>query len=398
MRRFPLVALPLLLTTISCQTSATPGPVTSAPRIEIASQFPLHGLFSFPELDRAVDAAIAEHPSIDGYRLVHVSLDDSLANQWNIDRALQNMKRAVGESPILGVIGPWTSEEARVLIPKTAPANLVVLSPSNTVDCLTDPAMRCLAGPTPSSSPRNYFRLAARDTLDADAAADFAVHRLGVSRLAVITNPIDTPYAKAMADAFSNEIFKVGGRVVYSHDFFPRDKSFAPLLRDAKAAGAQAVYMSVGQSPACAVRKDMKDIFPADAYLISGDRVADDFCIQAADLVGKTDDHLVLAIATSQPATIPTVLTGLNKGKGYPIYTFSAYDCARILIDAIDRAIRANGGKIPSREQVLQAVASTANFRGITGTYSFDANGDVATPGFSFYTVQQGNWAFWRNP
>jgi ABC-type branched-subunit amino acid transport system substrate-binding protein len=155
--------------------------------------------------------------------------------------------------------------------------------------------------------------------------------------------------------------------------------------------------MSVGQDPACAMRKDMNGIFPPDAYLISGDR-ADGGCIEDAGLVGKTDDRLVLTIATGQPATIPAELKGLIKGHGYPIYTFSAYDCARILIDAIGRAIRVNGGKIPSREQVLQAVASTTNFKGITGTYSFDANGDVTNPSFSFYTVNQGNWTFWRSP
>jgi branched-chain amino acid transport system substrate-binding protein len=88
----------------------------------------------------------------------------------------------------------------------------------------------------------------------------------------------------------------------------------------------------------------------------------------------------------------------LKSGNGYPIYTFSAYDCGRIVIDAIDRAIRANGGKIPTREEVRKAIASTNDFKGITGTYSFDANGDVVNPSFSFYTVKQGSWAFWRNP
>src|SRR5436309_53829 len=40
-------------------------------------------------------------------------------------------------------------------------------------------------------------------------------------------------------------------------------------------------------------------------------------------------------------------------------YTFAAFDCARILIDAIGRAIKANGGKLPNRMQVVTAVAQT---------------------------------------
>lgn len=208
----------------------------------------------------------------------------------------------------------------------------------------------------------------------------------------------ETPFATLMSKAFSDEVAAVGGKVVYSANFFPLDPSFAPLLRDAYAAGAQAVYVSAGFHPACGIRKDMRGIFPADGYFISGDRLSDDGCIKDAGLVGKTDDHFITTIATGEPTMIPTQLRGLAKGKGYPIYTFAAYDCTLILIDAIGRAIRANGGRVPSREEVLAAVASTKNFKGITGTYSFDAHGDVTDPGVSFYTVKQGNWAFWRNP
>ncbi len=285
-----------------------------------------------------------------------------------------------------------------MLIPMASPASLAVLSPSNTLDCLTDRSAPCLASPRAKNSPTNYFRVAARDTLAAQAAADFAVRKLGISQFAVLTNPIDTPYARPMADAFSSEVAEIGGRVVYRQDFFPLAPSFAPVLRDARAAGAQAVYMSTGADPACALRRDMNGIFPSDAYLIVGDRLGDEGCIEDASLVGKTDDHFVLTLATAQPRSIPSPLKVLDRGHGFDIYTLAAYDCANILIDAVRRAIRANGGKIPTRQQVREAVADTANFKGITGTYSFDPNGDVADPGFSFYTIQRGSWSFWRSP
>jgi branched-chain amino acid transport system substrate-binding protein len=72
-------------------------------------------------------------------------------------------------------------------------------------------------------------------------------------------------------------------------------------------------------------------------------------------------------------------------------------DCAQILIDAIDRAIAGNGGKVPTREQVLRAVAATKDFKGLTGTFSFDANEDAIKPAVSFYNVQGGSWTFWQN-
>ena len=75
-------------------------------------------------------------------------------------------------------------------------------------------------------------------------------------------------------------------------------------------------------------------------------------------------------------------------------YTFAAYDCARILIEAIARAIQGNHGAIPTRAQVVAAVAQTHEFKGVTGTYSFDANGDANNPPMSILEIRDGNWVY----
>ncbi len=61
-------------------------------------------------------------------------------------------------------------------------------------------------------------------------------------------------------------------------------------------------------------------------------------------------------------------------------------------MDAIARAIKANGGKLPSRSQVVTALAETNDFVWLTGTYSFDKNGDAINPMMSIYRVQGGRW------
>ena len=346
---------------------------------------------------RAVDVAIAEHPTLGGYRLIHVTLDDSLGGNWDLDRALQNMRRAVHEPAIAGVVGPFLSLQARFLIPLSSDSRLVVMSPSNTEDCLTEPP-QCLSSAPAAGAPTNYFRVAARNTLLARAAADLAVHKLGISRFAVLTDPYAPRWGRQMSDAFSDEVARAGGQVVFNQLFFTLDSNFAPLLRAARAAGAQSLFISAADDRACTIRPQMQAIFPDDAYVFSGDSLSDEGCIQNANLGGKTDDHFVVVLATREPTPVPADLKGIVRSHGTPQYMFAAYDCARILIDAIDRAIRANGGKIPTREQVREAVAATSNFKGITGTYSFAPNGDVAEPSLSFYTVKQGYWEFWRNP
>jgi ABC-type branched-subunit amino acid transport system substrate-binding protein len=56
-----------------------------------------------------------------------------------------------------------------------------------------------------------------------------------------------------------------------------------------------------------------------------------------------------------------------------------------------------NGDKVPTREQVLSKVAATEDFKGLTGTFSFDANGDATKPAVSFDYVHGGRWTFWQN-
>lgn len=367
----------------------------SAAQIEIASQFPLVSANGDPLLlERAVDLAVAQHPTLDGYRLVHVPFDDALGGAWDQDRSVQNTRRAIRGTTVVGIIGPWSSYIAHFTIPITQPADMVVLSPSNSLECLTLRPEPCLAHPTPIFR-TNYFRIEARDTVTARASAAFAVRRLGIQRIAILVHPYQED-SIATANAFADEFARVGGSVVFAQSY-PLTGDFVPLLREAYHAGAQAVYAPV-VGDACAMRRQMSGIFPTSAYLISWDQPAVEPCLALGNMVGATDDHMVLTMSTAQPPEIPTVLSRLINGHGDYMYVFAAYDCAHLLIDAIDRAIKADRGKIPTREQVREAVAATANFRGITGTYSFDANGDVMNPGFSFYTLNQGAWSFWRNP
>ena len=58
------------------------------------------------------------------------------------------------------------------------------------------------------------------------------------------------------------------------------------------------------------------------------------------------------------------------------------------------RAIDANGGKVPTRQQVVDAVQATNALKLTTGTYSFDANGDPKSATMAFYATK-GTPAAW---
>ena len=80
--------------------------------------------------------------------------------------------------------------------------------------------------------------------------------------------------------------------------------------------------------------------------------------------------------------------TAFSKKDDFGAYTMPAYDCAKILIAAIKRAIQANNGNMPSREQVRAEVAKTSDFVGALGKTSFDANGDTSQKIISIYQAK----------
>jgi len=130
----------------------------------------------------------------------------------------------------------------------------------------------------------------------------------------------------------------------------------------------------------------MGSIFTTDIFYMGPDGIGDDQCIKDSGTTQANDKMFstVAAADANQNADAKPIIADFHKA--FPnktdeaAYTFPAYDCAAILIDAIGRAIKANGGKMPTRQQVVDALATTSGFKGLTGTYTMDKNGDPTPP------------------
>ena len=63
-------------------------------------------------------------------------------------------------------------------------------------------------------------------------------------------------------------------------------------------------------------------------------------------------------------------------GKEVESFGMYGYDAAQVGLKAIENAIQTNGGKKPSRAEVSGAVRKLKNFKGLTGSITFDNKGD----------------------
>ena len=94
--------------------------------------------------------------------------------------------------------------------------------------------------------------------------------------------------------------------------------------------------------------------------------------------------------ATQLPAAksiIEDFKKSFSSASDFGAYTMPAYDCAKILINAIGRAIDDAGGNMPTREQVRAQVAQTKDYQGALGTIGFDSNGDTTNRIISIYKI-----------
>jgi len=353
-----------------------------------------------------VKYAVQTAGTVEGFTIVVSNLDDAVNGVHDPKKGAQNLQQFVGDSAVLGVVGPFNSSVARAEIPISNRAHLAQISPANTNQCLT----KNIYIPTTLGAPKditckdagilapadlrptginNYFRVATTDDLQGPAMADFAIDVLKVTKLGVASD--NEVYGKGIADTFSAEFKNKGGTVVKRQDFDTKSTNdFRGFLQASKSAGAQGIYFGgTDSNKGCVVRSQASGIFDVSTPYMGGDGLQTAQCLKDA---GTMASGIYAAVAAPNAEQIPesaSIISGFKKAfpnkDDFGAYTMPAYDCGKILIAAIQRAIKANGGNMPTREAVRAEVAKTSGFVGALGSTSFDANGDTSQKIISIY-------------
>ena len=405
------LAVLTVATFVAFACGGTTGSSGSKGEIDIASDLPTSGADASSGLPTQEGAAFAvsQKGSIQGYTLRFVPLDDAVNGKHDPTKGAQNVQQFISNNLVLGMVGPFNSGVAAAEIPVANQAPLAMISPSNTNECLTlaFPYCQAYAGYTAASlrptGLNNYFRVAANDTHQGPAMADFAFDTLKLTKIAVWDD--QEPFGLGVANNFATEFAKKGGTVIDRQGFKTSTKpDFHAWLNKAKTDGAQGIYAgATSASYGCIARAQSQGIFDPTSYYLGPDGIGDGQCITDS---GATmgNDHMYASQGVADANTNPSAAATIAAYKvAYPnatdvaAYTFAAYDCAAILMDAIDRAITANGGKLPSRQQVIDQMGKTTGFKGLTGTYTLNAAGDPTTPALQIQQYKSGAWATIQN-
>ena len=336
--------------------------------------------------------------SIKGFTLQVKDFDDAVNGTHDPQKGAQNVTAMIGDTSILGIIGPLNSSVAKAEIPIVSDAHLSLISPANTNPCLTKDVQALtnadcggLAGQLRKGNPNPYFRTVTTDDYQGPALADFFLKTLNITKVGVASD--NQTYGKGIADSFQTEFKSAGGTVVGQRFDYDQQNTqdFKPWLTAEKAAGAQGIYVGgVTSTGVCKVRAQMQGIFDVSTPFGDGDGIVQDSeCVKAA---GTMSPNVYATIAAVDPMHVPSakaVIDGYKKAfpapTDYTAYSIVAADSAGILIQAIGRAVDDAGGKMPTREQVRAEVAKTKNYQGALGSTTFDSKGDTNVKIISIY-------------
>ncbi|CAM4291005.1 branched-chain amino acid ABC transporter substrate-binding protein [Paenibacillus phoenicis] len=340
-------------------TSAAGGGLTV---IKIASQSPLSGGSAIQGESiklggqMALEERQAEFKDL-GFDLQFVPYDD----QGDSKKGVANAELIGADQAVLAVLGHLNSG---VSIPSSVvyeKYSIPMVSPASTATDFTDRKLKIAN------------RIVARDDFQGPAGAEYAVKTVGAKNIFVIQDK--TAYGQGLADAFLSSAEELGATIAGYEGITVGEKDFNGVLNQVLSKKPDFIFFGGMYAEAGLIVKQAREK-GITVPIMGGD------ALDSSGMVDIAGDKLTEVAYSS----VSTDVTKSNKdwadkyqakfGKSVENYSAYAYDSMNIILNAVKKAIEDNGGKLPTREQVRDAVRATTDFEGIATKVSFDDKGD----------------------
>ena len=354
------------------------------PQAVIASDLPMHGA-ARERSEQMVKAIRLELERRDwragSVRLGFKPCDDSVADtgEWDQGKCEQNARAYARDRQVIGLVGTYNSGCAEAMLPilNRAPAGAVpMVSPGNTLVCLTKESASCEAGAPARYYPtgnRNYARVVPTDADQGAGLASFADDRRW--RRVYVLQAKNDPTSTGQARAFTRAARKLGVKIVGQGTWDPKARGYRSLMEKVRSAKPDAVLLA-GLTEQNGGRLIQEKV----AIVGSNDRVAllapDGFAQQATITeAGPASRGMFVTTPGRSPEDVPDqkfVQSLRERVGGRPLELYAPYagQAAGVLLDAIARFGN-------NRAAVSEGMQGTRIRDGIVGDFSIDESGDT---------------------
>lgn len=359
------------------------GGAAAAEKIVIASVGPLSGQYSDygdtakSGAEYALKQKLEEFKKL-GFDVELLAQDD----QADPKQAVALAESVITNPDVLAVVGHVTTGASVAASVKYDQEKLVMVSPSSTGSNLTEEGKKVV------------HRVCARDDAQGSKAAIYAKNQLGIKNAFLIHDK--QAYGQGLAEEVKKQFEKDSVQILGFEGITAGEKDYSAVINKIVATNPEMIYFGGYYSDAGilikqAREKGYKGIFmggdgfdSADLVKIAGAEAAENvvFTSTVGD-IAATDEGKKW-IADYEQAT----------GKKVGIFTSFGYDAMSVTLNGLLEAIKANGGKKPSREQVLEAVHNTKDFQGQFVKVSFNDKGDNEYAQVFVYKYAGGNKEF----
>ena len=346
-------ALSLSLFT-ACGGSSTDGNVIKiGVNYELSGAVATYGDASVKGIEMAVEEINAAG-GIDGKNIELVKYD----NKSEPAEATTLATKLMTQDDVVAIIGPATSGSFKATIPVANQNKVPVVSGSATAEDVT----------VSNGKLQEYaFRTCFSDSYQGTAMANFATKNRS-AKTAVILKDTSSDYAKGLAENFAKTFTANGGTIVGEEGYIAGETNFNTVLTRIKSLDFDVMYVPGYYEEVGLIIKQARDQNIMQPVL-GGDGFDSPVLLEKAGAAALTDVFYTNHYSSlDQDAKVQDFIKNYKTKYGEEPNAFNAlgYDTAYFVADAIGR-----GGELTG-ESVQQAMASTTDFSGVTGTFSID--------------------------
>jgi len=319
----------------------------------------------------AIEELNAKGVSINGKKVkLELVAEDDAADPKQGTAAAQKLV----DAKVSGVIGHLNSGTTIPASKIYSDAGIPQISPSST---------------NPKYTRQGYktaFRVVADDVHLGGTLGRYAVNELKGKSIAVIDDR--TAYGQGVAEEFEKAVKAAGGNLV-GHEF-TTDKAtdFMPILTTLKGKKPDIIFFGGMDAVGGPMMKQMKSL-GIKAKFMGGDGICTNEMIKLAG-DAMADGQVVCSEAGGVDGTLKKGMDDFSAkfkkrfNDDVKLYSPYVYDAVYVMVDAMQRA------KSSEPAKYLPELSKTTGFKGVTGTISFDAKGDIKNGALTLYTFKAG--------
>ncbi|HZG14181.1 MAG TPA: branched-chain amino acid ABC transporter substrate-binding protein [Candidatus Bathyarchaeia archaeon] len=332
--------------------------------IKIATQSPLSGPQSLEGEGIKLGAELAVKDRAEDFKKLGIDLqlfpqDD----QADPKIGVSNAEMLISDNDVLAVVGHYNTGVAIPASVKYEEGQLAMVSPANTGVQLTE------------EGKKSVNRLVARNDQIAPAAAKYAKDTLGIKSVYFLHDK--TSYGQGLADEVRKAFKDLGVQELGYEGVTAGEKDYSSVINVLVAKKPDLVFFGGMYAEAGIIAKQAKEKGFAGS-IMGGEGLESNDMYKIA---GPAAEGIIYATVVGDIRSQEEGKKWVEKykaafGKDPGAFSAFAYDAALVALNGIEKAIKENGGKKPSREQVLNAVRGTTDFNGQFTKVSFDEKGD----------------------